>query len=80
MSYDQDLLSGAHLHPPLIFLSTRLNNQLPHTLNRALILEAEVELCGIKLFVRWVALGLEVEVAQGLFASHSFRRIEVEHP
>ena len=80
MGCDQDPLSETHLHPPLAPPSTRLNNQLPHTLNRVFIPEAEVELCGTNWFVRWVVLGLEVEVAQGLFASHSFRRIEVEHP
>ena len=70
MGCDQDPLSGTHLHPSLVSLSTHLNNQLPHTLNRVLIPEAEVELCGTNWFIRWVVLSLEVEVAQGLFASH----------
>ena len=57
-----------------------LNNQLLHPFDRVLILEAEVELCGANRFVRRVVPDLEVWVVQGLFASNSFRRIEVEHP
>ena len=33
-----------------------------------------------KLFIRCVVLDLEVEVVQGLFPSHPFRRTEAEHP
>ena len=57
-----------------------LNNQLLHPLDRVLVFEAEVELSGTNRLICGVVPNLEVGVVQGLFASDSFRRIEVEHP
>ena len=57
-----------------------INNQLLHAFDRVLVFETEVELGGANRFICGVVPDLEIGVVQGLFASDSFRRIEVEHP
>ena len=79
MGWTQDPLSGTHFRPSPRFLSIHLNARFPHALNRALTLKAKSTFVG-QLFIRCVVLDLEVEVVQGLFPSHPFRRTEAEHP
>jgi len=57
-----------------------LNNQLLHAFDRVFVFKAKVELVGANWFICGVVPDLEVGVIQGLFASDSFRRIEVKHP
>jgi len=57
-----------------------INNQLLHSFDRVFVFKAEVELGGANRFVCRVMPDLEIGVVQGLFASDSFRRIEVKHP
>ena len=76
-----DLSSGTSVRPNLSpERMDLLDNQLLHPLDRVLVFEAEVELSGTNRLICGVVPNLEVGVVQGLFASDSFRRIEVKHP
>ena len=57
-----------------------LNNKLLHSFDRVLVLKAKVELGGTDWFISRVVPNLKVGMVQGLLASNSLRRIEVEHP
>ena len=56
-----------------------LNDKLLHTLNRVLVFKAKVELGGTNRLISRVVPNLEIGVIQGLLASNTLRRVEIEH-